>query len=71
MSCWWYCESRDAYYNLSTISKIKFKYDGNYKIELFKNNEAVAFFFEYESDERATYKKEKREIMKLIGMFDD
>lgn len=71
MSSWWYCESMDAYYNLSTISKIKFIEPkcGPYKIELYNNLNDVAFCIEYEYDydDRHMYKKEKREIMELIG----
>lgn len=71
MSSWWYCERIDAYYNLSTISKMKFiepEY-GLYKIELYNHLNDIAFSFEYDYDERHMYRKEKREIMELIGQY--
>jgi hypothetical protein len=73
MSDWWYCTSRDAYYNLSTISKIKFVEPGSgcYKIELFKDDPQNAeFIFKYDIDELELYDTEKNEIMELIGMND-
>ncbi len=66
---WWHCESTDAFYNLSTISKILFcdPYDGVYKIQMFSHDNEIAFTFTYDSD-YSTYRKEKSEIMELMGM---
>ena len=67
---WWHCESTNAFYNLSTISKILFCDDldrGDYKIQMFSHGNEIAFTFTYEYD-YSTYIKEKREIMELMGM---
>ena len=68
---WWHCESTGAFYNLNTIGKIRFVCEpeiGVYKIEMFSDGDEIAFVFTYDYDEISVYRKEKREIMELMGM---